>query len=29
MAEPIASDLAQLPAHRAYSPVGGPGFDFE
>jgi hypothetical protein len=26
MAEPIISDLAQLPARRAYSPEGGPGF---
>jgi len=25
-AEPIISDLAQLPARRAYSPEGGPGF---
>ena len=25
-AEPIVYDLAQLPAHRAYSPAGRPGF---
>jgi len=25
-AEPIISVMAQLPARRAYSPEGGPGF---
>jgi hypothetical protein len=25
-AQPISSDLAQLPARRAYSPEGEPGF---
>ena len=26
VAEPVISDLAQLPARRAYSPEGGTGF---
>ena len=28
MAQPNFSDLAQLPARRAYSPEGGPGFGY-